>query len=82
MGVLEGFFQFVVFHIIILLPIKNVIILLFMLLLLLYVLQCVGVGFCFDTNPFKWGLTLFRFENMWLLHPNFKESFRLWWQEC
>ncbi|KAL6346450.1 hypothetical protein AAG906_033246 [Vitis piasezkii] len=23
-----------------------------------------------------------RFENMWLLHPEFKEKFRDWWQEC
>ncbi|RVW71406.1 Uridylate kinase [Vitis vinifera] len=23
-----------------------------------------------------------RFENMWLLHPKFKENFRDWWQEC
>ncbi|RVW78773.1 hypothetical protein CK203_050954 [Vitis vinifera] len=22
------------------------------------------------------------FENMWLLHPEFKEKFRDWWQEC
>ena len=35
-----------------------------------------------DTNPFKWGPTPFRFENMWLLHPEFKERFRGWWQEC
>lgn len=27
-------------------------------------------------------MTPFRFENMWLLHPVFKESFRSWWQEC
>ncbi|RVW86011.1 Transposon TX1 uncharacterized 149 kDa protein [Vitis vinifera] len=33
-----------------------------------------------DTNPFKWGPTPFRFENMWLQHSNFKESFRSWWR--
>ncbi|KAL6328062.1 hypothetical protein AAG906_033333 [Vitis piasezkii] len=32
-----------------------------------------------DTNPFMWGPTPFRFENMWLKHPNFKENFRDWW---
>lgn len=37
---------------------------------------------CLDTKPFKWGPTSFRFENMWLLHPDFKESFSHWWQEC
>ena len=31
-----------------------------------------------DTNPFKWGPTPFRFENMWLQHHNFKESFSSW----
>ncbi|RVW96282.1 LINE-1 retrotransposable element ORF2 protein [Vitis vinifera] len=34
-----------------------------------------------DTNPFKWGPTPFRFENMWLQHHNFKESFSSWWRE-
>ncbi|KAL6316269.1 hypothetical protein AAG906_017899 [Vitis piasezkii] len=34
-----------------------------------------------DTNPFKWGLTPFRFENMWLQHPSFKECFRSWWRD-
>ncbi|KAJ9701108.1 hypothetical protein PVL29_006452 [Vitis rotundifolia] len=34
-----------------------------------------------DTNPFKWGPTPFRFENMWLQHPSFKESFSRWWRE-
>ena len=34
-----------------------------------------------ETNPFKWGPTPFRFENMWLQHPNFKESFRSWWRD-
>ncbi|RVW96808.1 Transposon TX1 uncharacterized 149 kDa protein [Vitis vinifera] len=37
---------------------------------------------CLETNPLKWGPTPFRFENMWLLHPEFKEKFRVWWQEC
>ncbi|RVW70580.1 hypothetical protein CK203_060647 [Vitis vinifera] len=32
-----------------------------------------------DTNPFMWGPTPFRFENMWLQHPSFKENFRNWW---
>ncbi|WJZ85876.1 hypothetical protein VitviT2T_005388 [Vitis vinifera] len=32
-----------------------------------------------DTNPFMWGPTPFRFENMWLQHTNFKENFRDWW---
>ncbi|KAJ9685197.1 hypothetical protein PVL29_017290 [Vitis rotundifolia] len=30
---------------------------------------------CLETNPLKWGPTPFRFENMWLLHPEFKEKF-------
>ncbi|KAL6337229.1 hypothetical protein AAG906_036543 [Vitis piasezkii] len=34
-----------------------------------------------DTNPFKWGPTPLRFENMWLQHHNFKESFSSWWRE-
>ena len=29
-----------------------------------------------ETNLFKWGPTPFKFENIWLQHPNFKESFR------
>ncbi|KAJ9680549.1 hypothetical protein PVL29_019768 [Vitis rotundifolia] len=37
---------------------------------------------CLETNSLKWGPTPFRFENMWLLHPEFKEKFRDWWQEC
>ncbi|RVW70784.1 hypothetical protein CK203_058030 [Vitis vinifera] len=37
---------------------------------------------CLETNPLKWGSTPFRFQNMWLLHPEFKEKFRVWWQEC
>ena len=28
------------------------------------------------TNPFKWGPTPFRFENMWLQHPSFKYCFK------
>ncbi|KAJ9700981.1 hypothetical protein PVL29_006352 [Vitis rotundifolia] len=32
-----------------------------------------------DTNPFMWGPTPFRFENMWLQHTKFKENFRDWW---
>ena len=34
-----------------------------------------------ESNPFKWGPTPFRFENMWLHHPSFKESFGSWWRE-
>ncbi|RVW92050.1 hypothetical protein CK203_037097 [Vitis vinifera] len=34
-----------------------------------------------ETNPFKWGPTPFRFENMWLQHLSFKESFGSWWRE-
>ncbi|RVW48032.1 hypothetical protein CK203_089187 [Vitis vinifera] len=34
-----------------------------------------------ETNPFKWGPTPFRFKNMWLQHPSFKESFGSWWRE-
>ncbi|RVW17667.1 hypothetical protein CK203_071806 [Vitis vinifera] len=30
-----------------------------------------------ETNPFKWAPTPFRFENMWLQHPSFKESFEV-----
>ena len=33
-----------------------------------------------DTNPFMRGSTPFRFENMWLQHPSFKENFRNWWR--
>ncbi|WKA03030.1 hypothetical protein VitviT2T_021168 [Vitis vinifera] len=33
-----------------------------------------------DTNPFMWAPTPFRFENMWLQHPSFKENFRNWWR--
>ncbi|RVX11275.1 LINE-1 retrotransposable element ORF2 protein [Vitis vinifera] len=34
-----------------------------------------------ETNPFKWGPTPFRFENMWLQHSSFKENFGRWWSE-
>ncbi|RVW50795.1 hypothetical protein CK203_076874 [Vitis vinifera] len=37
---------------------------------------------CLETNPLKWGPTPFRFENMWLLHHEFKEKFSDWWQGC
>ena len=30
---------------------------------------------CLDTNPSKWGPTPFRFENMWLLHSEFRNCF-------
>ena len=30
---------------------------------------------CLETNPLKWSPTPFKFENMWLLHPEFKEKF-------
>ncbi|RVW39477.1 Transposon TX1 uncharacterized 149 kDa protein [Vitis vinifera] len=33
------------------------------------------------TDPFKWGPTPFRFENMWLQHSSFKENFGRWWSE-
>ncbi|KAK9934053.1 hypothetical protein M0R45_021214 [Rubus argutus] len=32
-----------------------------------------------DTICVKWGPTPFKFENMWLEHPSFKENFRNWW---
>ncbi|RVW96958.1 hypothetical protein CK203_032310 [Vitis vinifera] len=35
---------------------------------------------CFGYQPFMWGPTPFRFENMWLQHPSFKENFRNWWR--
>ncbi|KAK9928967.1 hypothetical protein M0R45_026080 [Rubus argutus] len=34
-----------------------------------------------DTNIVKWGPAPFRFENMWLEHPSFKENFKIWWEE-
>ena len=36
---------------------------------------------CLDTTPFKWGPTPFGFENMWLLHSEFRNCFTTWWQE-
>ena len=30
-----------------------------------------------DTNPFMWGPTPFKFENMWLQHPNFKRTLEI-----
>ncbi|GMQ08395.1 hypothetical protein CsSME_00052136 [Camellia sinensis var. sinensis] len=32
-----------------------------------------------ESCPFRWGPTPFRFENMWLEHPSFKEAFEEWW---
>ncbi|RVW89552.1 LINE-1 retrotransposable element ORF2 protein [Vitis vinifera] len=43
-------------------------------------LQIIGRLFL-ETNPFKWGPTPFRFENMWLQHSSFKENFGRWWSE-
>ena len=37
---------------------------------------------CLETNPLKGGPIPFRFENMWLLHLEFKDNFSAWWQEC
>lgn len=34
-----------------------------------------------DTSNLKWGPGPFRFENMWLEHPDFKKNFKLWWGE-
>ena len=42
------------------------------------------VGDCLivlDTNPFKWDSTPLRFENMWLVHPNFRKRFDCGWRE-
>lgn len=33
-----------------------------------------------DTNPVSWGPCPFRFENMWLEHPRFKESCKEKWE--
>ena len=33
-----------------------------------------------DTNNFKWGPTLFRFENMWLRRRDYKANFKNWWE--
>ena len=38
--------------------------------------------FVLDTNPFKWGLTPLRFENMSLIHLDFKDILGSWWNEC
>ncbi|RVW62759.1 hypothetical protein CK203_060220 [Vitis vinifera] len=35
-----------------------------------------------DTNPFVWGPTPFRFENMWLMYFDFKDNLGCWWNEC
>ena len=32
-----------------------------------------------DTSPVIWGPTPFRFENMWLGHPKFKQDCKTWW---
>jgi hypothetical protein len=34
-----------------------------------------------DTINVKWGPSPFRFENLWLEHPSFKENFKKWWGE-
>ncbi|KAK9938260.1 hypothetical protein M0R45_015010 [Rubus argutus] len=34
-----------------------------------------------DTIKVKWGPSPFRFENMWLEHPSFKDNFKRWWSE-
>ena len=31
-----------------------------------------------DTNPFKWGPSPFRFENMWLSHRGFLDKIKEW----
>ncbi|RVW91927.1 hypothetical protein CK203_030098 [Vitis vinifera] len=36
---------------------------------------------CLGNQFVQVGLTPFRFENMWLQHPSFKESFGSWWRE-
>ncbi|KAM2348663.1 hypothetical protein ACFX1X_012268 [Malus domestica] len=33
-----------------------------------------------DTNKVKWGPCPFRFENMWLQDPEFRNKFKDWWQ--
>ncbi|TQE05899.1 hypothetical protein C1H46_008582 [Malus baccata] len=33
-----------------------------------------------DTNKVKWGPCPFRFENMWLQDPEFRNKFKEWWQ--
>ena len=32
-----------------------------------------------DTNKVKWGPSPFRFENMWLQHPDFRNNFKQRW---
>ena len=34
-----------------------------------------------DSTPPSWGLTPFRFENMWLTHKSFTSDFGKWWEE-
>ncbi|XP_021820446.1 uncharacterized protein LOC110762145 [Prunus avium] len=34
-----------------------------------------------DTSKLKWGPGPFRFENMWLEHPDFNRNFKDWWAE-
>ncbi|RVW65102.1 hypothetical protein CK203_034943 [Vitis vinifera] len=38
------------------------------------------IGRLFWIPTVQWGPTPFRFENMWLQHPSFKENFRNWWR--
>ena len=33
-----------------------------------------------DTAPVSWGSTPFRFENMWLGHPTFRQECEMWWR--
>ncbi|KAM0963163.1 hypothetical protein ACFX2A_022668 [Malus domestica] len=33
-----------------------------------------------ESYKVKWGPSPFRFENMWLQHPEFRNKFNLWWQ--
>lgn len=34
-----------------------------------------------ESSPVSWVPTPFRFENMWLLHNDFKKNIREWWVE-
>lgn len=34
-----------------------------------------------ESAPITWGPTPFRFENMWLLHQDFKRNIQEWWEE-
>lgn len=50
--------------------------------------QALGPRFTYDHWPvsltvgrISWGPSPFRFENMWLSHPDFKVSLSLWWSE-